>query len=163
MPDMPEARTANMSGDLIGKRPPQPAQTLLGFDFGTRRIGVAVGQRITGTASALITLAARDGQPDWTQVAQLIATWQPDALVVGLPLQLDGSRSEVTDAAERFARRLEGRFRLPVYLYDERLSSHAADHWQSEHRGSEHNRRDSLDEVAARIILQDWLDSRGDT
>lgn len=147
-----------MGGEIIGKRPTQPVQTLLGFDFGSRRIGVAVGQRITGTASALTTLAARDGQPDWTQVAKLLETWRPEALVVGLPLQLDGSRSDVTEAAERFARRLEGRFRLPVYLYDERLSSHAAEHW-----GGEHSRRDSLDEVAAQIILQDWLDSQGDT
>ncbi|MBI5041966.1 MAG: Holliday junction resolvase RuvX [Gammaproteobacteria bacterium] len=154
---MPEARATNVSGDCIGKQPPTPAQTLLGFDFGAHRIDVAVGQRITGTASAMTTLAARDGQPDWTQVAQLIATWQPDALVVGLPLQLDGSRSTVTEAAERFARRLEGRFRLPVYLYDERLSSHAAEHWSSEH-----TRRGSLDEVAAQIILQDWLDGQGE-
>lgn len=155
MPGMPEV--TRVSGDIIGKRPPPPAQTLLGFDFGTQRIGVAVGQRITGTASALTTLAARDGQPDWTQVAQLIATWQPDALVVGLPLRLDGSRSDVTEAAERFARRLEGRYHLPVYLSDERLSSHAAEHWHSTH-----GRRDKLDEVSAQIILQDWLDSQGE-
>jgi putative Holliday junction resolvase len=145
-------------GKLIGKPPLQPAQTLLGFDFGSRRIGVAVGQRITGTASALTTLAARDGQPDWNQISKLLETWQPQALVVGQPLQLDGSRSDITAAAERFARRLEGRFRLPVYLCDERLSSHAAEHWsdtRNAHRGG-------LDAAAAQIILQDWLDSHGE-
>lgn len=156
MPDMPEV--ARVSGEIIGTRPTRPAQTLLGFDFGSRRIGVAVGQRVTGTASALTTLAARDGQPDWAQVAKLLDTWQPDALVVGLPLQLDGSRGDVTEAAERFARRLEGRYHLPVYLYDERLSSHAAEHWSGEHA-----KRDDLDAAAAQIILQDWLDNQGES
>ena len=134
-----------------------PPQTVLGFDFGMRRIGVAVGQRVTGTASAMTTLVAREGQPDWTQVAQLLADWRPQALVVGLPLALDGGHSELTRAAERFARRLHGRFRLPVHLQDERLSSHAAEHW-----GSEGRRSDGLDAAAAQIILQDWLDSQTD-
>ena len=145
-------------GKLIGKPPLQPAQTLLGFDFGSRRIGVAVGQRITGTASALTTLAARDGQPDWDQISKLLETWQPQALVVGQPLQLDGSRSDITAAAERFARRLEGRYHLPVYLCDERLSSHAAEHW-GDARGTPSS---GLDAAAAQIILQDWLDSHGE-
>ena len=150
-------------GKLIGNPPLHPAQTLLGFDFGSRRIGVAVGQRITGTASALTTLPARDGQPDWDQISKLLETWQPQALVVGQPLQLDGSRSDITEAAERFARRLEGRFRLPVYLCDERLSSHAADHWLSEHRGDKRGTPSGgLDAAAAQIILQDWLDSHGE-
>lgn len=148
---MPEARAA-----AAGMIPTTMPQTLLGFDFGTRRIGVAVGQRVTGTASALTSLAARDGQPDWTEVARLIDTWRPDALVVGLPLALDGGHSEVTRAAERFARRLHGRFHLPVHLHDERLSSHAAEHW------GETGARQDLDAQAARIILQDWLDAQGD-
>jgi putative holliday junction resolvase len=103
---MPEAHAA------AGMMPTPTPQTLLGFDFGTRRIGVAVGQRVTGTASALTTLAARDGQPDWAEIARLIDTWHPDALVVGLPLALDGGHSDVTRAAERFARRLHGRFNV---------------------------------------------------
>lgn len=153
---MPEALANVFSGMT------QPLhQTLLGFDFGSRRIGVAVGQRITGTASALTTLTARDGQPDWSEIEKLIATWQPDALVVGLPLALDGSHSDTTRAAERFARRLHGRFQLPAYMHDERLSSHAAEHWTDQ--GSDKAApRDTLDKVAAQIILQDWLDSQGD-
>lgn len=138
-----------------------PPQTLLGFDYGSRRIGVAVGQRITRTASALTTLAALDGQPDWHEIETLIATWQPDALVVGLPLTLDGSHSDTTRAAERFARRLHGRFHLPAYLHDERLSSHAAEHWSTERSGKTAPGH-TLDHVAAQIILQDWLDSQGD-
>jgi putative holliday junction resolvase len=148
---MPEARAA-----AAGMMPTTTPQTLLGFDFGTRRIGVAVGQHITGTATALTTLAAQDGQPDWAEIARLIDTWRPDALVIGLPLALDGGHSEVTRAAERFARRLHGRFRLPVHLHDERLSSHAAEHW------GEAGTRQDIDAQAARIILQDWLDSHGD-
>lgn len=149
MPGMPEAAARVPTA--------ASAQTLLGFDFGTRRIGVAVGQRVTGTSRALTTLTARDGQPDWTQVERLIATWQPDALVVGLPLQLDGTHSDITAAAARFARRLHGRFRLPVHLQDERLSSYAAEQLNPGPRT-----RDDLDAAAARIILQDWLDSQGD-
>lgn len=154
MPGMPDAGLARMHS---------PTQTLLGFDYGLRRIGVAVGQRVTGTARALITLSATDGVPDWNQIANLIATWQPDALIVGLPLQLDGTHSSITVAAERFARRLHGRFGLPVHLHDERLSSHAA----SELRDSAavklaRNTNDSIDHLAAQVILQDWLDSQGD-
>lgn len=156
MPGMPEAGRAAAS---VTEAP--PPQTLLGFDFGMRRIGVAVGQHVTGTATALTTLAARDGQPDWTQIAQLIEDWRPDALVVGLPLQLDGTASDLTRAAQRFARRLEGRFRLPVFLHDERLSSHAAERWVREHAGKLPD-SGTTDRVAAQIILQDWLDSQGD-
>ena len=147
---MPEARAA------AAMHPTPPPHTLLGFDFGMRRIGAAVGQRVTGTASALTTLNAQDGQPDWAEVARLIEAWKPDALVVGLPLALDGNPTEVSRAAERFARRLHGRFHLPVHLYDERLSSHAAAHW------GDGGARTGLDAQAARIILQDWLDSHGD-
>ncbi|MFN2309137.1 MAG: Holliday junction resolvase RuvX [Gammaproteobacteria bacterium] len=148
---MPEARAA-------APMPPAP-QTLLGFDFGTRRIGVAVGQRVTGTASAVTTLrvqSGQPGQPDWAELARLIETWRPDALVVGLPLAADGSRGEIARAAERFARRLHGRFHLPVHLHDERLSSHAAEHWGGA------GTPQGLDAQAARIILQDWLDTQGD-
>jgi putative Holliday junction resolvase len=150
---MPEAHTAATRVRTTGVTQPLP-QTLLGFDFGMRRIGVAVGQRITRTASAVTTLAARDGQPDWSQVEQLLADWRPQAMVVGLPLALDGTHTDLTRAAERFARRLHGRFQLPVHLQDERLSSHAAEHWRADA-----DRRNGLDEAAARIILQDWLDS----
>lgn len=153
---MPEAGRAAAS---VTAAP--PPQTLLGFDFGLRRIGVAVGQRVTGTATALTTLAARDGQPDWRQIARLLDTWRPDALVVGLPLQLDGTDSEVTRAAQRFARRLEGRFHLPVLLHDERLSSHTAEQWLREHAGKL-PAAGAADRVAAQVILQDWLDSQGD-
>ena len=133
-------------------------QVLLGFDHGQRRIGVAVGQTVSGTASALHTLAARDGQPDWAEVTALMEQWQPDALVVGLPLRLDGSEGESTQAAQRFARRLEGRYKRPVHLMDERLSSRTA-----QQAGARRGDRQGLDALAAQVILQDWLELYGET
>lgn len=132
-------------------------QTLLGFDYGQQRIGIAVGQRITGTASALCTVAAVRNSPDWARIAALINEWQPQALVVGLPCHADGSDSAVTQAARTFAEQLEARYRLPVFTMDERLSSHAAGALLHQ---DTHNAAAGLDAVAARIILQDWLDTR---
>ncbi len=121
---------------------------------------MAVGQSVTGTATPLLTLPARDGVPDWNQIAGLIEQWQPDALVVGMPLQLDGTHSEITEAAQRFARRLEGRYKLPVHLMDERLSSFEAETALAEEqrRGA---RTQEIDAVAAQVILQNWLDLHG--
>jgi putative Holliday junction resolvase len=129
-------------------------QTLLGFDFGTQRIGVAVGQSITGTATALCTVNARNEQPDWARILELIDDWHPDALVVGLPQHADGSDSEITRTARKFAQQLEGRSRLPVHLMDERLSSHAARQLQDK-AGS----KAGIDAIAAMIILQNWLET----
>ena len=104
----------------------QRPQRLLGFDYGTRQIGVAVGQTLTGSAQPLLVLKARDGVPDWRQIAALIDEWKPDALVVGLPLNMDGTPSDMSARAEKFARRLEGRYRLTVHCVDERLSTFEA-------------------------------------
>lgn len=103
-----------------------PTLSALAFDFGSKRIGVAFGQSLTGTAQALPILRSRDGIPDWDEVAKLIDTWQPDVLIVGQPYNMDGSDSELLVRAEKFARRLHGRFHLPCYGIDERLSSVAA-------------------------------------
>lgn len=137
-------------------------RTLLGFDFGLRRIGVAVGQELTRTATALVTLKAQDGSPDWEQVAGLIRTWRPDALVVGVPHSMDGTEHELTHAALRFARRLEGRFRLPVHQVDERLTSVEAQNIIAAYGRPPGRRKKGkkteLDSVAAQVILQNWLD-----
>lgn len=136
-------------------------RTLLGFDHGEKRIGVAVGQQVTGTARALTTLSAQHGQPDWTRVTALLDEWRPDALVVGLPLQLDGSSSASTEAAQRFARRLEGRYHLPVYMMDERLSSFEAEqHLQQQGPSPD---KAVIDSMAAQIILQNWLECHKET
>lgn len=133
-----------------------PPRTLLGFDFGTRRIGIAVGQELTHTARALVTLNSRDGGPDWAGISRLIEEWQPDALVVGLPLNLDGSESESSRLARRFGNRLAGRYNLPVFTADERLSSSEAEAILAE-RG--HYDKADIDKLAAQLILQGWLDT----
>lgn len=131
-------------------------QTLLGFDYGRKRIGVAVGQEVTGTATALCTVTSRNGSPDWERLDALLGEWRPGALVVGVPCHADGSDSDMTRAARRFARQLESRYDLPVHLVDERLSSHAATGLQ---QNAATGKRAGTDAIAARIILQDWLDT----
>ncbi len=128
-------------------------ETLLGFDYGRRRIGVAVGQRLTRSATPLTTIRARDGKPDWPAVTRLIEEWKPGALVVGIPYHMDGAEQDMTHAARRFCRQLEGRYHLPVHPADERLSS-----WVVESRLSAREQAGTdIDPLAAQIILQDWL------
>lgn len=133
--------------------------TVLGFDFGTRNIGVATGQVITRTASALPSLKARDGIPDWNQVKTLIEEWQPDAVVVGIPLNMDGSESDMSRRARKFGKRIHGRFNLPFYEADERLTSFEAKEWAGRlgHKG--HYGSDPIDAMAACIILEAWLNN----
>jgi putative Holliday junction resolvase len=137
---------------------PPSLVTLLGFDYGLQRIGVAVGQLITGTATALATVRSHNGTPDWDTIAELIRTWRPDALVVGLPLHADGSEAELTPSVKRFMHQLEHRFKLAVYPMDERLSSYAAA--QSEGPGNHALRSKGIDALAAREILQSWLEAK---
>jgi putative Holliday junction resolvase len=128
-------------------------QTLLGFDYGRKRIGVAVGQQLTQSATALTTVRARDGKPDWEAINRLIAEWKPDALVVGIPYHMDGSEQDMTQAARRFCRQLEGRYRLPVHQVDERLTSYMAESTLTETGKLQQD----IDPLAARLILEDWL------
>lgn len=130
---------------------------ILAFDFGTFSIGVAVGQHITGTASPLAALRAKDGQPNWDEVTKLIATWQPQSLVVGLPLNMDGTEQPLTAMARKFANRLHGRFGLPVYLQDERLTTVAAKQSLFASGGYKNLQKDKLDSAAAQLILEDYL------
>lgn len=130
--------------------------TCLGFDFGERHIGVAVGQTVTASASPVTTLAARHGKPDWSELDRLVDQWRPRALVVGLPCRDDGSDYPVAEGARRFARRLHGRYGLPAHLTDERLTSVAAER----HLGKKLGRRGdyrAVDSLAASILLQAWL------
>ena len=125
------------------------SRTLLCFDFGSKRIGTAVGQTITGTATPLNIINCYNYQPDWEKIGILIHDWQPDAIIVGIPLRMDGSTQEMTDAAKRFSRQLEGRFHLPVFGVDERLSTFEA----KDRSGI----TDDVDSVAAQAILETWL------
>ncbi|SFM57587.1 Holliday junction resolvase RuvX [Halopseudomonas yangmingensis] len=132
----------------------------LGFDYGTRQIGVANGQSLTGNAEELCVLRARDGVPDWEQLGRLIREWQPTDLVIGLPLNMDGSPSEMSARAEKFARRLHGRFNLPVHMVDERLSTFEAKSSLREAARSPGSYREQpVDGLAAALLLQSWLAS----
>ena len=139
-------------------------ETFLAFDYGERRIGVAVGQSVTGTATPLSTVDVRAGEPDWARIDGIVADWNPDALVVGEPLHVDGRPQRMTRRARRFGHALRSRFGLPVHAADERLSTveaRAEMAARGAFRSSEAGRRRALDHpLAARIILESWLEER---
>ncbi len=137
--------------------------TVLAFDFGLRQIGVAVGNCLLGTTQPLPIIAAREGIPDWTLLERVVSEWQPDLLLVGDPLNMDGSESELSIRARRFARRLHGRLGLPIAMADERLSSFEAKLIGREqgHRGN--FKRRPIDSEAAELVLRAWLESRSET
>lgn len=130
---------------------------LLGFDFGMKRIGVAVGQTVTKTARPLVTLKAKQGKPQWDTVTQLVNTWQPDGFVVGIPLNMDGTEQPLTESTRNFAKQLQERFNLPVYEMDERLSSKDARERLFAEGGYKALQDGQVDGVAAQLILQNWL------
>ncbi|MDG2090087.1 MAG: Holliday junction resolvase RuvX [Gammaproteobacteria bacterium] len=136
--------------------------TALAFDYGTKKIGVAVGQSITQTASPLAVLAARDGVPDWDTIEKLVKEWQPGAFVVGMPFNMDGSENKMTVRAQKFLQRLGGRFNIACYSIDERLSSREAKDIRrsmAEAHGKSYNERDAIDSIAAQLILENWFAS----
>ncbi|MFP3872899.1 MAG: Holliday junction resolvase RuvX [Thiohalophilus sp.] len=143
-------------------RPLNRPRTLLGFDYGLRRIGVAVGQEVTRSVAPLVTLSRKTDKPDWEAITRLIAEWQPDLLVVGLPLTLDGEEQEMTHRARRFGNQLKGRYNLPVELVDERLTSCEAEQLlkQRSHSGAGRADPEDIDQVAAQLILQSWFDQQ---
>jgi putative Holliday junction resolvase len=130
--------------------------TSLGFDFGPAKIGIAVGQTLTQTATPLETLRAIRQQPDWEGISRLIEAWRPEALIVGLPYNMDDSEAEIAPRIKRFARQLEGRYHLPVYLVDERLTSKQA----KAELGRRPKKIEELDAIAAKLILETWLSER---
>lgn len=135
-------------------------ERLLAFDFGTKRIGVAGGLALTGTGSPQAPIAARDGIPDWIALDALIGQWQPTALLVGNPLNMDGTASEMGHRALKFARRLAARYpALPVYRHDERLTTRAARETLSDVRERRGGRLPSLDSTAACLIIASWFES----
>jgi len=142
----------------------QPHQTVLGFDFGLKRIGVAVGQSVTRSAAPLGTAAVRGGEPDWEAIGRIVAEWRPGALVVGLPYNMDLSEQEMTGHARRFAEGLAERFPLPVHTVDERLSSREAEAQLKERRQQGRRRitRGDIDGAAACVILESWFNSNRD-
>ncbi len=129
----------------------------VGFDFGYKRIGVAVGQRLTGSASPLSTLEAKLGVPNWDVIQQLLMQWRPLALVVGLPTCIDDSEQYTAAASRGFARQLRKRFELPVHMVDERLSTVEARAYLFAEGGYRKIKNSEIDSIAACVILEQWL------
>jgi putative Holliday junction resolvase len=137
------------------------SDTLLGLDFGRRRLGVAIGSSITGTANPLSTISVRDDGPDWPTLERLISEWRPGKLVLGLPYNLDGSEHALRPQVQDFAQELQERFGLPVELVDERLTSREAEARLRDARSSGLRRRrvdkEAVDAMAAALILEQYL------
>ncbi len=138
--------------------------TVLAFDFGEKRIGVATGETLLGSAHPLTVIRAESNDERFAAIAKLVAEWQPEQLVVGLPTHADGTPHEMTRLAQKFAERLQRRTRLPVSFADERLTSLDAEARLRE-AGKKFGGRNSksakplLDAVAAQLILQTWFES----
>jgi len=157
MPDTPD--NAGAADDAEPAETTETAETVLAFDFGLRRIGVAVGQAVTRSATALTTLAAVDGEPDEGALARLVGDWQPDRLLLGMPLA-PGETSALEEPLQRFRHRLQG-FGIPVELVDEQFSSAEAQSRLTGERRSGVRRRpvskSDIDSLSARIIAEQWL------
>ncbi len=131
--------------------------TFLAFDFGLKCIGVAVGQSITRTASPLSIINAQNGIPNWRGIDNLITKWQPQALIVGVPVNLDGTNQEMTKYARDFAAQLHARYHLPVHEIDERLTTKSAREEIYEKGGYKALQKEPIDSIAAKLILEDWM------
>ncbi|MBF9001403.1 MULTISPECIES: Holliday junction resolvase RuvX [Vibrio] len=137
------------------------SRTIMAFDFGTRSIGSAVGQDITGTASPLKAIKAKEGIPNWDDIEKLIKEWQPNLLVVGLPTDLRGKDLDaITPRAKKFANRLHGRFGLPVELHDERLSTAEAKADLFSFGGYKALSKGNIDCQSAVVILESWFEAQ---
>lgn len=140
-----------------------PEGLVLAFDFGLKRIGVAVGESLLGQARALTAIAAEASDARFAAIGELIAEWRPARLVVGLPKSMDGGEHAMGARCRRFAHQLEGRFGLPVSLVDERLSSIEAERRLADAGLDWRARKQQVDAAAAQIILQDYFDAQDAT
>lgn len=130
---------------------------VLGFDYGLKHIGVAIGQAITRTANLLEAIPAKNGIPDWQKINTLIELWHPEVIIVGLPLNMDGSRQTITDKAENFAKMLQEKYTLPIHMVDERLSTKAARQQLFELGGFRALKKELVDSFSAKLIVESWL------
>lgn len=133
------------------------SSTVIAFDFGMRSIGIAVGQAITHTASPLQAIKAIDGIPNWDELSKLIDDWEPNALLVGLPLNMDGTEQDITASVKRFVGRLKHKYNLPVFLHDERLSTVDAKAKLFELGGYKKLSKEKVDSVSACLIYESWV------
>ncbi len=135
-------------------------KTVLAFDYGLRNIGLAQGNKLSNTAQELKPLKAKDGTPNWDEIKTVLDEWQPDLVVVGLPLNMDDSESELSKRARKFANRVHGRFGVAIEMMDERLSSFEAKAEASERGQLGNYSKQPIDSIAARLILESWLASQ---
>lgn len=135
------------------------AGSALGFDFGEQRVGIAVGEHLLARAQPLVTINNESNAIRFELIAKLVKEWQPKLLVVGLPLSLDGEETDITQLCKKFARRLNGRFNIPVMLIDERYSSAEASSLLNDRGIKGRAQKATLDQVAAQTILQSYFDS----
>jgi putative Holliday junction resolvase len=149
----------------MSSTPPASARTVLGFDFGGRRIGVAVGQEMLGSARALEVVGNGEHGPLWERIDAIVAQWRPDVLVVGLPLTMTGEEQSTSRGARAFAAQLRTRYAVPVLTHDERLTSIEADsRFALARRSGQRRQKDAAikDAIAAQILLESWFsEARG--
>lgn len=134
-------------------------RTVIGFDFGKKYIGVAVGQEITGSASPLGSIKANDGIPNWEQLTHYLKEWLPDIIVIGLPLNMDGSEQQLTLDAKKFGSSIAGRFGLPIEFQDERLTTADAKERLFAQGGYRNLKKDNIDAVSAALIIESFFEA----
>ncbi len=144
---------------ILERNYPEVAGTVLAFDFGEKRIGVATGEVMLKAAHALTTIETEKNDTRFAEIGKLIDEWKPNLLIVGLPTHLDGSEHHLTQLSKKFAQRLEGRFNLPVMMVDERLSSAEAAQQLNSANIKAQQQKAMVDAVAAQVILQSYFDN----
>ncbi len=144
---------------MAKKLTPIGQRTLIGFDFGKKYIGVAVGQELTGNASPLGSIKASDGIPNWDDLAKYLKEWLPDIIVVGLPLNMDGSEQQLTLDAKKFGKRINGRFGINVEFQDERLTTADAKEQLFAQGGYRNLKKDNIDAQSAALIIESYFNA----
>ncbi|MFL2705407.1 MAG: Holliday junction resolvase RuvX [Gammaproteobacteria bacterium] len=133
------------------------SQIVMAFDFGTKNIGIAIGQEITGSSQTFYTVKANQGEPEWTQLDKVVFDWNPKLFIVGDPLNFDGSESDIKEKSDKFSYQIQKKYKIPVKLVDERLTTKEARERIKE--GVDMSLRSSNDihQVSAQIILESWF------
>jgi putative Holliday junction resolvase len=136
----------------------QKEGNIVGFDFGQKRIGVAIGNNISKTAQALITIESASSNQKFEAIQKIMDEWKPVSIVVGVPFNVDGSEHKVTNLSKKFAKQLEQKYALPIHLIDERYTSIEASHEIQDKKIDLKKKKLLIDQIAAKIILQSYLD-----
>ncbi|MCW5197084.1 Holliday junction resolvase RuvX [Buchnera aphidicola] len=130
---------------------------ILSFDFGTKNIGVAVGQQITSTATSLNSIKVKNGKPNWHTISSLISSWKPKLIILGYPLNMNGTKQKITNQVKKFSKSLYKRFCIKIYLHDERLTTKEAKSYLFTQGGYKNLKKNKIDSVSAVLILESWI------